>query len=69
MESGYTRHFRKGRRGKNFEVDRKDNSRQYSPDNCVLACYPCNNAKSDVFSYQEFLEIGEVINRVKTELK
>jgi len=57
--------FRKGRRGISLEVDRKDGKKEYSPGNCVLACYPCNNAKSDVFSYNEFLEIGKVISKVK----
>jgi len=57
--------FRKGRRGFNLEVDRKDAQEQYSPENCVLACYPCNNAKSDVFSYEEFLKIGEAIGKAK----
>jgi len=61
----YKRRFRNGRRGISLEVDRKRSSEQYSPENCVLACYPCNNAKSDVFSYREFLEIGKVINKVK----
>jgi 5-methylcytosine-specific restriction endonuclease McrA len=64
-ETYYHTSFRKGRRGLNLEVDRKDNNQQYSPENCALACYPCNNAKSDVFSYEEFLEIGEVIRKVK----
>ena len=57
--------FRKGRRGFNLEVDRKDAEGQYSPENCALACYPCNNAKSDVFSYREFTEIGKTIEKVK----
>ena len=57
--------FRKGRRGFHLEVDRKDAKGEYSPDNCVLACYPCNNAKSDVFSYREFTEIGKTIEKVK----
>ncbi len=61
----YERHFRAGRRGIRLEVDRKDASGRYSPGNCVLACYPCNNAKSDVFSYEEFLEIGKAIAKVK----
>ena len=61
----FGQHFRKGRRGLALEVDRKDNSKPYSPSNCVLACYPCNNAKSDVFSYEEFREIGHVIEKIK----
>lgn len=61
----YQRRFRKGRRGLNLEVDRKDNNQRYSPDNCALACYPCNNAKSDIFPYEEFLKVGEAIRKVK----
>lgn len=63
----YYRHFRNGRRGFNLEVDRKDSNGEYSPENCVLACYPCNNAKSDVFSYEEFLKIGKAIGRAKRQ--
>ena len=59
--------FRKGRRGLHLEVDRKHCDRPYSPDNCVLACYPCNNAKSDVFSYNEFKQIGQAIRLVKNK--
>jgi len=65
-ERCYQKHYRKDRRGFNLEVDRKDNNGEYSPENCVLACYPCNNAKSDVFSYEEFLKIGKAIGRVKS---
>jgi len=62
----YGRLFRKDKRGLRLEVDRKDNTKPYSPENCVLACYPCNNAKSDVFSSQEFEVIGKIIRRIKT---
>lgn len=61
----YKRHFREARRGLSLEVDRRDATGQYSPENCVLACYPCNNAKSDVFSYKEFKKIGDAIGNVK----
>lgn len=64
----YHKTFRNGRRGLTLEVDRKDNNEEYSPDNCVLACYPCNNAKSDVFLYEEFLKIGEAIGKVKKRI-
>jgi hypothetical protein len=63
----YGQYFRGGRRGKHLEVDRIRSKEPYSPDNCVLACYPCNNAKSDVFSYAEFVEIGEAIHKVKSK--
>lgn len=61
----YGRLFRKDKRGVRLEVDRKDNTKPYSPGNCVLACYPCNNAKSDVFSGQEFENIGKIIGQIK----
>ena len=54
---------RKKTRGKSFEIDRKRDE-DYSADNCVLACYWCNNAKSDVFSQEEFKPIGIAIGRV-----
>jgi len=65
----YERTFRKGRRGVRLEVDRMDSDGCYSPDNCILACYPCNHAKSDVFSYQEVMEIGQAIPRLKHGLE
>ncbi len=46
-------------RWKWLEVDRKKPKMNYTPANCVLACYFCNNDKSDVFNetqYQEFKE-------------
>jgi hypothetical protein len=46
-------------RGYYLEVDRKNPKNGYSSDNCVLACYFCNNDKSDVFdydSYQQFFQ-------------
>jgi hypothetical protein len=52
-------------RGFYLEVDRKESKGKYSPRNCVLACYPCNNAKSDIFTYDEFRKIGEMIGKVK----
>ena len=54
---------RSKQRGNNLEVDRiKDES--YSKKNCVLACYWCNNAKTDVFNKKETLEIGKIIGKI-----
>ncbi len=52
------------RRGPTLEVDRKDNDRGYNIDNCVLACAVCNNAKSNKFSYDEFVNVGKTIRKV-----
>lgn len=50
-------------RGKWLEVDRKNPNGKYKAANCVLACYFCNNDKSDIFNqkqYQDFIQ-----NRLK----
>ena len=51
-------------RGGVLEVDRKDSTKGYEMDNCVLACAICNNAKSDKFTYEEFKAVGEVIGTI-----
>ena len=35
----------------------------YRSDNCKLACYVCNNAKSDFISPKDFKPIAEGINK------
>lgn len=55
--------FRKGRRGNILEIDRPNNENHYD-ENCVLACYPCNNAKSDVFNKKQFEKIAKAIQGV-----
>lgn len=52
-------------RGKRLEIDHKDNDKRNDlPENCVLACPICNNAKSDKFTYEEFKKVGEVIKQI-----
>jgi len=41
-------------RGEKMEIDRIVPSGDYSKTNIILACYWCNNAKTDEFSYFEF---------------
>jgi hypothetical protein len=43
-------------RGIWLEIDRMNPIGLYSRENCVLACYFCNNDKSDVFSYDQYRE-------------
>lgn len=46
-----------GIRGHNLEIDRMNPGIEYSEANCVLACYYCNNDKSNTFSYDVYLNI------------
>ncbi len=50
-------------RGMWLEVDKFNPNGIYSRENCVLACYFCNNDKSDVFGGQEYLDFYQ--NRVE----
>ena len=66
----------KTKRGRGFtmEIDRIKPNYEYSKDNVVLACYWCNNAKTDEFSEPEFfyhigLGIGKVWNLRKESKK
>lgn len=60
-------------RGIWLEVDRIKPKESYSKENCVLACYFCNNDKSDVFDgdeYKKFMSnrveyLKELINKRK----
>ena len=56
--------YKKSLRGWNLEVERKDSNREYSPSNCKMACYWCNNAKTDEFTYEEFKLVGKEIRKV-----
>ena len=64
-------------RGYYLEVDRKNPEANYSADNCALACYFCNNDKSDVFNSQEYVDffqnrksyLEELIKKYNTNRK
>ncbi len=52
-------------RGKSLEIDRKLSSLPYDKiENLVLSCYWCNNAKTDTFTSDEFIGIGESIKQI-----
>lgn len=46
-------------------IDRKDNSRGYTPDNCVPCCHECNEIKSDNLTYEEMLEVARVLRAIR----
>jgi 5-methylcytosine-specific restriction endonuclease McrA len=51
-------------RGWTLEIDRKIPFLEYTPENCVICCYWCNNAKTDEFTYEEFKKVGFVIESI-----
>ena len=51
-------------RGRHFEIDRKLDKKGYYAENCCLACYWCNNAKSDCFTDKQFKPIGKVMGDI-----
>lgn len=56
------RHVTRGRR---LELERvKPNDSYDNTGNLRLACYWCNNAKSDEFSMEEFKPVGKAIGKV-----
>ncbi|MEA3476466.1 MAG: hypothetical protein U9R23_08525 [Candidatus Cloacimonadota bacterium] len=60
-------------RGKTMEIDQKKSENGYKKCNIVLACYWCNNAKSDEFDEDEFQPIAngirETWNKRLSEIK
>lgn len=52
-----------------YQIDRKDNNIGYIKDNCVPCCWTCNRLKAEVFSYEEFLEIGKLIAKFRNNRK
>jgi hypothetical protein len=60
---------RSPKRGRSLEVDRKDDRIGYTKANCCLACYWCNNAKTDTFDEKDFKLIGKAIGNALKKLK
>ena len=53
------------KRGQSLELDRKQSNLPYTDiNNLALACYWCNNAKTDTFTEPEFANIGNAIQRI-----
>jgi len=58
-----------GKTRKRLEVEHKDSSQGDTLQNCVLACPVCNIAKSDIFTYEEFKRVGDVIKEIWQQRK
>ena len=66
-KNGKLNNKRSDTRGYTLEIDRKLPNLEYSKENCCMACYWCNNAKTDEFSPKEFKPIAEGIRKAWNE--
>ncbi|WP_107945759.1 hypothetical protein [Campylobacter concisus] len=66
-KNGKLNNKRSDTRGYTLEIDRKLPNLEYSKENCCMACYWCNNAKTDEFSPEEFKPIAEGIRKTWNE--
>jgi hypothetical protein len=46
-----------------YNLDRKNNLLGYTKENVVVCCKRCNRVKSDILSYEDFLEVAEVLKK------
>lgn len=44
-----------------YQLDRKDNNKGYSLENCVVCCKDCNTIKSNKLSYAQMKKVGLII--------
>ena len=51
--------------GSGYYLDRKDNQLGYTKTNLVVCCSRCNRGKSDQFTYEEWVELGKCIRRLR----
>ena len=66
-KKGKLNNKRSDTRGYTLEIDRMLPNLEYSKKNCCMACYWCNNAKTDEFSPEEFKPIAEGIRKTWNE--
>lgn len=56
-------HFKDGRA--RYNLDRKDSNKGYSTENCVVCCKRCNYMKGEHFTYEEFKEVTEILDKIR----
>jgi hypothetical protein len=56
----------KDRQGKIYRltIDRKDNNKGYILKNLALCCHKCNEIKSNIFTYEEMISIGNILKLI-----
>lgn len=51
--------------GSGYYLDRKDSQQGYTKSNSVVCCKRCNRAKSNGFSYEEWVAVGNTIKEYR----
>jgi len=53
-------------RGQAYNLDRKDSAEPYTFENVAVCCARCNLAKNNLFTYEEWKQIGGLIRSWKS---
>lgn len=48
-----------------YYLDRKNNSKGYTKENCVVCCTDCNFIRGDKFTYEEFLLLSPGLRKIR----
>jgi len=54
-------------RPENYNLDRKDNSLGYLRNNVVVCCFKCNESKSNIYTYEEWVVMTTALKKFRSE--
>lgn len=57
--------FTVSRKSNPYNLDRKDNTKGYSKENCVACCRACNYGKGDRFTYEEWCVMTKALKEFR----
>ena len=65
----WIKHMPMGKYSLRYNLDRKDNDKGYSADNCVPCCQRCNYSKNCWLSYEEMVAVGNIRRTKNVDLQ
>ena len=67
---GWMEYYQHGKKScSGYNLDRIDNEKGYSNENCVVCCWTCNSVKAKRFTYEQMKEIGPFVRKVLEKTK